>query len=288
MITLSACLLAAKKGNTSPLPEGFNVCLGKALALLPHAVDQRGCFLPAMLARLQAEITTPTKRAILPHYQALLPAWLAASAVDPSGRTLRRIGWFFCGASYCKLKCVDEAIRLGDHACGKCYRNKFSPTGNYTFPVEDEQSLLSGRMKITEDNGEELFYFHAEQAFRMEQFETGPLAAVRSQHAGWALRCTEVCTPYCPNAAQITTATMSLRVLAAASNDRIRGYLKALPTMERDPMLDMVVEGDRQWLAATHGRDVVVKAEELYRKDKNCFAGCLNDAEVLGMINKLE
>jgi len=263
-------------------PDGFALCLRKALERLPDVVDRNGLYKIAMMSRLQ-ESKDPE---YTPVYQELLPGWLEAAANDASGQLLLRVGWYFCGSSYCSMKCVHDVLAIGVHCCEACYGNKWCPSGNWEHPLAMDGLLRNVRILATEDNAQTLFVYHTEQAHRLSHSEDLEKQRLRVVHAKRALRASDVKYPYHSNAARVS---LTLRSLGEMAADNANQLLNFLQTRNENVMrgLGMMNELSRTWLADEFGEATVAVAERLYDSDKNIFADCSNDADIKSYVDEL-
>eukprot|EP00730_Choanoeca_flexa_P013792 TRINITY_DN5717_c0_g1_i1.p1 TRINITY_DN5717_c0_g1~~TRINITY_DN5717_c0_g1_i1.p1 ORF type:complete len:485 (+),score=99.39 TRINITY_DN5717_c0_g1_i1:33-1457(+) len=266
-------------------PDGFKTCMQKALTQLRHALGPKSVYtlgwLCQQFAAKDAEYVSPEVE--------MMPAWLEACKNDPTGRMHRLMGWYFCGTAYCKRECMENHISLGMHPCDDCYSSKWCPSGNYYFPLEVESQLLDARVAITEANAQELFNFHVEQASRYFKNDEPGFSDLRQRHARLALRCSEVKSPYNHNAARISNTLMLMRNLSVAQDDQIRGYLRAYGAAQSATGIKAFsarsqLQIERMVVLHDFDEEIVSLAEAAYLLDKNAFAACKNDTEVIAKI----
>ena len=257
---------------------GFETCLRKALERLPAAICQEGIFTLACLSKQHAakypEFT--------PLETELLPAWLAASASDPTGRTLRRVGWYFCGTAYCSVTCAQRKIALGWLPCNSCANlNYWCPPSRTDHPLELEQQLAKCRPSITTTSAAQLFRYYVEQASRLCARMDAEGETLRGGYARLALRCSEVVAIQHSNPARVSEALLQMRGLTYDKNNLFREYLPSVRLVADDE-----ISLDRIAMLEHYGDEVVDKAEAMWSTDKNCFAGCISDAEVVARVQQ--
>jgi hypothetical protein len=136
--------------------------------------------------------------------------------------------------------------------------------------------------EVTKTNAQDRFYFHVEQACRLEATKDSAILAIQREHARLALVAAALEPPENVNPPRVENTRRIMASLVAGGNHWLREYL-SWRTNTSDLKVQAKVKGRRRELVARFGLEAVCKAETLYGEDKNVFNDCESDAAIVAL-----
>ena len=150
------------------------------------------------------------------------------------------------------------------------------------YPFALQLLALATPHEVTLANAQARFYFHVEQACRLEAAKDPAILAVQREHARLALQAADLETPLNVNPPRVVNTRRIMASLVAGGNHWLRDYL-SWRTSKTGVAGKAEVKVRQDELMARFGAAAVRKAEALYEQDKNVFNDCKSDAAIVAM-----